>query len=213
MGGASSKSGTLHGEGIRQGCPWTTRRCAMPEKKTIERAKKDKREGKSASTQAGEFVREEFEHIRAGRHGARSPEQAIAIGLSEARRAGVDLPPPKKGKASAETVKQAKRDLKAGRKNTSSHKSTKRAREQQGAPARRPFGRVKAGDRQTLQEVRTQTHGHRTFGSGEEGCPHQRCKGAFRSSTQGGAHACEEPQRLNGCTPVVAVTVAVPVPA
>jgi len=100
----------------------------MPEKKTIERAKKDKREGKSASTQAGEFVREEFEHIRAGKHGARSPEQAIAIGLSEARRAGVDLPPPKKGKASAETVKQAKRDLKAGRKNTSSHKSTKRAR-------------------------------------------------------------------------------------
>ena len=84
----------------------------MPEKKTIERAKKDKREGKSASTQAGEFVREEFEHIREGKHGARSPEQAIAIGLSEARRAGVDLPPPKKGKASPKTVKQAKRDLK-----------------------------------------------------------------------------------------------------
>lgn len=100
----------------------------MPEKKTIERAKKDEREGKSASTQAGEFVREEFEHIREGKHGARSPEQAIAIGLSEARRAGVDLPPPKKGRASPKTVKQAKRDLKAGKKNTSSHKSAKRAR-------------------------------------------------------------------------------------
>lgn len=100
----------------------------MPGKKTIERAKKDEREGKSASTQAGEFVREEFEHIREGKHGARSPEQSIAIGLSEARRAGVDLPPPKKGRASPKTVKQAKRDLKAGKKNTSSHKSAKRAR-------------------------------------------------------------------------------------
>ena len=61
----------------------------MPEKRTIERARKDKREGKSASTQAGEFVREEIHHIREGKHGARSTEQAIAIGLSKARRAGV----------------------------------------------------------------------------------------------------------------------------
>jgi hypothetical protein len=86
----------------------------MPEKKTVEAAKRDKRQGKSASTQAGEFVREEMEHIREGKHGARSPEQAIAIGLSKARRAGVDLPPPKKGRASAETRKQAKRDLERG---------------------------------------------------------------------------------------------------
>ena len=70
----------------------------MPEKKTIERAKKDKREGKSASTQAGEFVREEMDHIREGKHGARSSKQAIAIGLSKARRAGVDLPPPEEGR-------------------------------------------------------------------------------------------------------------------
>jgi hypothetical protein len=68
----------------------------MPEKKTIERAKRDKAEGKAPTTQAGEFVREEMEHIREGKHGARSPQQAIAIGLSKARRAGVDLPPPKK---------------------------------------------------------------------------------------------------------------------
>jgi len=72
----------------------------MPDKRTIERARKDKRAGKSASTQAGEFVREEIHKIRRGKHGARSPQQAIAIGLSEARRAGVDLPPPKKGKKS-----------------------------------------------------------------------------------------------------------------
>src|SRR6266480_1951441 len=68
--------------------------CTMPERKTIERARKDAREGKASSTQAGEFVREEMEHIREGKHGARSARQAIAIGLSKARRAGVKLPPP-----------------------------------------------------------------------------------------------------------------------
>ena len=84
----------------------------MPEKETLERARKDKRQGKSPSTQAGEFVREEMEHIREGKHGARSPEQAIAIGLSKARRAGVKLPPPEKGEASAATREQARKDLK-----------------------------------------------------------------------------------------------------
>jgi hypothetical protein len=81
----------------------------MPEQETIERAREDAREGKSPSTQAGEFVREEMEHIREGKHGARSPQQAIAIGLSKARRAGVKLPPPKRG--SAKIKKQAARDL------------------------------------------------------------------------------------------------------
>jgi len=71
----------------------------MPEQKTIERAREDAREGKALSTQAGEFVREEMEHVREGKHGAQSAKQAIAIGLSKARRAGVKLPPPKKGKA------------------------------------------------------------------------------------------------------------------
>jgi len=88
----------------------------MPEKKTIERAKRDKREGKAPTTQAGEFVREEIEHIREGQHGARSAAQAIAIGLSKARRAGVDLPPPKKGKASEKTRRSAQRALEAGEK-------------------------------------------------------------------------------------------------
>jgi hypothetical protein len=86
----------------------------MPEKKTIERARKDKREGKSPTTQAGEFVREEIHHIREGKHGARSAKQAIAIGLSKARRAGVDLPPPKKGTTSERTRKSAKRDYARG---------------------------------------------------------------------------------------------------
>ncbi|HSB64368.1 MAG TPA: DUF6496 domain-containing protein, partial [Thermoanaerobaculia bacterium] len=72
----------------------------MPEKKTVERARRDRRQGKAPSTQAGEFVHEEIEHVREGKHGARSTKQAIAIGLSKARRAGVQLPPPKGGKAS-----------------------------------------------------------------------------------------------------------------
>lgn len=88
----------------------------MPEKKTIERARRDKREGKAPTTQAGEFVREEIEHIREGQHGARSAAQAIAIGLSKARRAGVKLPPPEKGEASEKTRRSAQRDLEAGKK-------------------------------------------------------------------------------------------------
>jgi hypothetical protein len=103
----------------------------MPEKETIERAREDKREGKSASTQAGEFVREEMHHIREGKHGARSTKQAIAIGLSKARRAGVKLPPPKKGRASAGARKQAQRDTakaKSGRKRRPSAKRSSAVR-------------------------------------------------------------------------------------
>jgi hypothetical protein len=89
---------------------------AMPEKKTIEKAKQDKREGKSPSTQAGEFVHQEIEHVKQGKHGARSTKQAIAIGLSEARRAGVKLPPPKKGTVSEETRRKAEHDSEVGAK-------------------------------------------------------------------------------------------------
>jgi hypothetical protein len=84
----------------------------MPDKETIKRANRAKREGKAPSTQAGEFVREEMEHIREGKHGARSTKQAIAIGLSKARRAGVKLKAPKAGSTSEKTRKQAKRDSK-----------------------------------------------------------------------------------------------------
>lgn len=86
----------------------------MPTKRTIEKARQDKREGKSPSTQAGEFVRAEIDKIRHGEHGARSPQQAIAIGLSEARRAGVDLPPPRKGKAKRRTRRSARYAYEAG---------------------------------------------------------------------------------------------------
>src|SRR5213083_1176844 len=87
----------------------------MPDKKTLQRARQDKREGKAPSTQAGEFVREEMDHIREGKHGARSAKQAIAIGLSKARRAGVTLPPPRKGQSSARVRSQAARDTRQGR--------------------------------------------------------------------------------------------------
>jgi hypothetical protein len=86
----------------------------MPRRQTIRKAMQDKRAGKSPTTQAGEFVREEMDKIRRGEHGARSPQQAIAIGLSEARRAGVDLPPPRKGKAKARTRRSAKYAYEAG---------------------------------------------------------------------------------------------------
>jgi uncharacterized protein DUF6496 len=86
----------------------------MPDKRTIKRAQKDKRAGKAPATQAGEFVREEIHKIRRGEHGARSPQQAIAIGLSKARRAGVDLPPPKKGKAKKRTRRSAEYAYEAG---------------------------------------------------------------------------------------------------
>lgn len=100
----------------------------MPEKKTLERAARDKREGKSPSTQAGEFVREEIEHIREGKHGAASSKQAIAIGLSKARRTGVDLPPPKKGRVSAKTRASAERDYERGHSAKKKKPSASRSR-------------------------------------------------------------------------------------
>src|SRR5258707_5005516 len=85
-----------------------TKDIGMPDKRTIEKARRDKRAGKSPSTQAGEFIHDEIKKIRRGAHGARNTKQAIAIGLSEARRAGVDLPPPKKGQAKKSTRRGAK---------------------------------------------------------------------------------------------------------
>ena len=87
----------------------------MPERKTVERAKRARRAGKAPTSQAGEFVREEMHHIREGKHGARSPKQAIAIGLSKARRAGVELSPPEKGKASEKTRRSAEYALRRSR--------------------------------------------------------------------------------------------------
>ena len=109
----------------------------MPDRETLERAERDAREGKSPSTQAGEFVREEIHHIREGKHGAQSPQQAIAIGLSKARRAGVKLSPPK---GSAELRKKAAQDATAGRKAKASGRKTsaKRSRASEAALKREP---------------------------------------------------------------------------
>ncbi|KVL39846.1 MULTISPECIES: DUF6496 domain-containing protein [unclassified Burkholderia] len=102
----------------------------MPEQRAIQRARADKRSGKSPSTQAGEFVKEEIDRVRSGKHGVRSAKQAIAIGLSQARRAGVDLEPPAKGKTSEATRKKAAQDTAAGqgRKKTSPSTESKAKR-------------------------------------------------------------------------------------
>jgi hypothetical protein len=100
----------------------------MPERKTLKRARKARQEGKAPTTQAGEFVREEIEHIREGKHGARSTKQAIAIGLSKARRSGVNLKPPGKGQTSARTRKSAERAYRAGQSGTRKKPSARRSR-------------------------------------------------------------------------------------
>jgi hypothetical protein len=111
----------------------------MPERKTIERAKQDLRTGKSPTTAAGEFVREEIHHVREGKHGARSARQAIAIGLSKARRAGVPLPPPAPGRTSERTRKSAERAYEAGQSDGAKHRpSSRRSRAVEGALEREP---------------------------------------------------------------------------
>jgi hypothetical protein len=100
----------------------------MPEKRTLKRASEAKRQGKAPSTQAGEFVREEIEHVREGKHGARSTKQAIAIGLSKARRAGVPLKPPGKGRTSERSRQRAARDYRAGQRGGPRTASPRRSR-------------------------------------------------------------------------------------
>ena len=132
----------------------------MPEKETLRRAEEDKREGKSPSTQAGEFVREEIHHIREGKHGAASTRQAIAIGLSKARRAGVDLKPPKKGRASAATRKSAERDYERGHgRKKKSASSSKRSRSRLAALKREP--RSAASHKALSRHARSAARGRR----------------------------------------------------
>ena len=111
----------------------------MPEKKTLQKARAAKRAGKSPTTQAGEFVHEEIEHVREGKHGARSTKQAIAIGLSKARRAGVKLPPPPRS-AKASTRRSAAAASRAGRRHTKP--SAKRSRAMSRALQREPKNTV-----------------------------------------------------------------------
>jgi hypothetical protein len=111
----------------------------MPEPKTVERAKEDLRRGKRPTTAAGEFVREEIHHVREGKHGARSAKQAIAIGLSKARRAGVPLAPPARGQTSERTRKSAERAYEAGQSDGARHQpSPRRSRAVKRALEREP---------------------------------------------------------------------------
>lgn len=111
----------------------------MPEKETMERAEEDLREGKAPSTAAGEFVREEIDHVREGKHGARSPKQAIAIGLSKARRAGVPLEAPSAGKTSASTRQKAEKDIERGQNDPQTgEKNTTRGRAREKAMQKEP---------------------------------------------------------------------------
>jgi hypothetical protein len=119
----------------------------MPEKQVLERARKDAREGKAPSTQAGEFVREEIEHVKEGKHGARSAKQAIAIGLSKARRAGVKLRPPEGGSVSKRTRKQAARDYAKG----------------QSAPGRKPSPKRSRATKAALQREGGEAASHRAL--------------------------------------------------
>src|ERR1700704_3638401 len=116
----------------------------MPEREVIERARRDAQEGKSPSTQAGEFVREEIEHVREGKHGVRSPKQAIAIGLSKARRAGIPLGTPNPKTTSAATRKKAAQDSRRGEENPvkSEEGSTKRGKARLKAMKREPKSSV-----------------------------------------------------------------------
>ena len=124
----------------------------MPEKKTIERVRQDRRGGKAPSTQAGEFVGEEMEHIREGKHGARNTKQAIAIGLSKARRAGIKLPAPGRG-ASRRTRRKAAQDVRAAKRGTNRRASTRRSRAT--LKALRREGRGAASKRALSRHART----------------------------------------------------------
>ncbi|NUO51208.1 MAG: DNA-binding protein [Polyangiaceae bacterium] len=134
----------------------------MPSKRTIKAARKDKRQGKSPSTQAGEFVKEEIDHVREGKHGARSTKQAIAIGLSKARRAGVKLGPPKKGTTSSETRRKAARDEEAGaskrRPSPKRSRATTRALKREGTSA----ASTRALSRQARSSARKRTAADRS---------------------------------------------------
>jgi len=112
----------------------------MPDEATTKKANEDLREGKSPTTAAGEFVHEEIEHVREGKHGARSPQQAIAIGLSKAPRAGIPVKPPAKGKTSKSTRQKAERDYEKGQTDpqTSEEGTTKRSRSRMEAMKREP---------------------------------------------------------------------------
>jgi hypothetical protein len=147
----------------------------MPRKQTIRKAMQDKREGKSPSTQAGEFVHEEIDKIRRGKHGARSTRQAIAIGLSEARRAGVDLPPPRKGRTKQSTRRSAEYAYEAG----------------QGKRKTRRRPRVSRAVKQVLKKEPRSTASHRALSR-------QAKRAAARRSAESRSAAARKASRTKG---------------
>jgi len=160
----------------------------MPEKETLERVREDAREGKSPSTQAGEFVREEMHHIREGKHGAASPQQAIAIGLSKARRAGVKLQPPKAGKTSARTRTQAQRDLRKGQSSRRRKPSARRSRAVSGALKRK--GRAAASHTSLAQQARraARKRGRRSLHTAAMKAVRTKGKAGLRQAARKAAH-------------------------
>ena len=163
----------------------------MPLKRTVEKARKDRREGKSPSTQAGEFVREEIDKIRRGEHGARSTKQAIAIGLSEARRAGVKLPPPKRGQVTERTRKSAEYAYEAGQGKRKPRRRPRVSGAVSRALKREPRNTVspKALSRQAhTAAARRGTAQHSTaLRLRPPGCTHQGSGSPFRGRQEGGA--------------------------
>jgi hypothetical protein len=152
----------------------------MPLKRTIEKARKDRRQGKSPSTQAGEFVREEIDKIRRGEHGARSTKQAIAIGLSEARRAGVKLPPPKRGQVTERTRKSAEYAYEAGQGKRQTRRRPRVSRAVSQALKREPHNTVsrKALSRQAHSAAGRRTAAQRSAAARQAA----RTKGSVRRS-------------------------------
>lgn len=142
----------------------------MPEQETLERANRDKQQGKAPTTQAGEFIREEMHHIREGKHGARSTKQAIAIGLSKARRAGVKLPPPRKGRATERTRRQAQRAYVQGQRTRSRRPNPRRSR-----------ATLAALRREGRSAATTSALGRQTRTAARRRSPQERSRAAFKA--------------------------------
>lgn len=152
----------------------------MPDPRTTERAKEDLREGKSPSTAAGEFVHEEIEHVREGKHGARSPQQAIAIGLSKARRAGIPLKPPAKGKTSESTRHSAEREYRKGQAGEKEEPSPRRSQAREAALEREP--KSTTSHRALSKQARTASHRRSSESR------HQAAEKAVRTKGKTGLH-------------------------
>ena len=168
----------------------------MPDKRAIKKARRDKRAGKSASTQGGEFVREEIDKIRHGEHGARSTKQAIAIGLSEARRAGVDLPPPKKGQTTERTRRSAEYAYEVGQGRRKTKRRPRVSRAVSKALKREP--RSTASRKALSRQAHSAAHRGATLGVGAQGRAHQGRGGPFGRGEKGGADTDEAAALMSG---------------